>query len=318
VIAHLKRILEIQPRVIAHDLHPDYFSTRWARAQAGLPLIGVQHHHAHVAACMAENHLEGRVIGFALDGTGYGTDGHIWGGEVVLADYHTFDRAAHFNYVPMPGGAAAIREPWRMAVSYLFHHFGRGFLRFPLPLLRRHAEREIEALLHMVESRINSPLTSSCGRLFDAVAALLGVREQVNYEGQAAIELEMAMEGPADSSAYPLALREKSVTWEIGTWPLFEAILRDLRLGLSPAVISRRFHNGLVQCFVQIALLLRERSALNRVCLSGGTFQNTYLSEFLETQLLAEGFEVFTHSEVPANDGGLSLGQALVAAYNSD
>jgi hydrogenase maturation protein HypF len=318
VIAHLKRILEIQPRVIAHDLHPDYFSTRWARAQAGLPLIGVQHHHAHVAACMAENHLEGRVIGFALDGTGYGTDGHIWGGEVVLADYHSFDRAAHFNYVPMPGGAAAIREPWRMAVSYLFHHFGRGFLRFPLPLLRRHAEREIEALLHMVESRINSPLTSSCGRLFDAVAALLGVREQVNYEGQAAIELEMAMEGPADSSAYPLALREKSVTWEIGTWPLFEAILRDLRFGLSPAVISRRFHNGLVQCFVQIALLLRERSALNRVCLSGGTFQNTYLSELLETQLLAEGFEVFTHSEVPANDGGLSLGQALVAAYNSD
>ncbi len=322
-IEHLERILEIRPEIIAYDLHPDYFSTRWAVQQSGVKLVGVQHHHAHIASCMAENHLEGRVIGFALDGTGYGTDGNIWGGEVLIAGYEDFERAAHFEYVPMPGGAAAIREPWRMAVSYLAHHFGREFLRLDIPFVRQLNRPKAELLLRMMEQGVNSPLTSSCGRLFDAVAALVGIRQQVNYEAQAAIELEMAMASSEIASsekdtAYPMKLLPELVPedghWIVSTRPLFEALLDDLGRNLYVGAISRRFHNGLVEGFVQLATLLRKKTALNRVCLSGGSFHNIYLSERLEARLSEAGFEVFTQKEVPSGDGGLSLGQALVAA----
>ncbi|HLM80211.1 MAG TPA: carbamoyltransferase HypF [Terriglobales bacterium] len=327
-IEHLKRILEIRPEIIAYDLHPDYFSTRWALQQSGMQLVGVQHHHAHIASCMAENHLEGRVIGFALDGTGYGTDGTIWGGEVLIAGYEDFERAAHFEYVPLPGGAAAIREPWRMAVSYLAHHFGREFLKpqflkLDIPFLRQLNRPKAELLLRMMEHGVNSPLTSSCGRLFDAVAALVGIRQQVNYEAQAAIELEMAMASSETASseedtAYPMKLLPELVPesghWIISTRPLFEALLDDLGRNLPVGAISRRFHNGLVEGFVQLATLLQKKTTLNRVCLSGGTFHNIYLSERLEARLSEAGFEVFTQKEVPAGDGGLSLGQALVGA----
>ena len=327
-IEHLERILEIRPEIIAYDLHPDYFSTRWAVQQSGVKLVGVQHHHAHIASCMAENHLEGRVIGFALDGTGYGTDGKIWGGEVLIAGYEDFERAAHFEYVPMPGGAAAIREPWRMAVSCLAHLFGREFLKLDIPFVRQLNRPRAELLLRMMEQGVNSPLTSSCGRLFDAVAALVGIRQQVNYEAQAAIELEMAMASsefassktasPEEEAAYPMKLLPELVPeddhWIISTRPLFEALLEDLGRNLSVGAISRRFHNGLVEGFVQLATLLRKKTALNRVCLSGGSFHNIYLSERLEARLSEAGFEVFTQKEVPSGDGGLSLGQALVAA----
>ena len=313
-IEHLKRILEIQPTVIAYDFHPDYFSTKWALQQSGTPLVGVQHHHAHIASCMAENHLEGKVIGFALDGTGYGTDGLVWGGEVLIADYEDFERAAHFEYVPLPGGAAAIREPWRMAVSYLAHHFGRDFLKLDIPFVRRQESHKTELLLRMIDQKVNSPLTSSCGRLFDAVAALIGIRQQVNYEAQAAIELEMAVSSSENNDGYPTDLRPDGDRWIIGTQPLFEAIVGDLRRDIAVGEISRRFHNGLVDTFVRLAGLLRNKTGLNRVCLSGGTFHNVYLSCQLESQLTKADFEVFTHHEVPAGDGGLSLGQALVAA----
>jgi len=315
VVAQLKRVLEIEPRIVAYDLHPDYFSTRWALARTGVQLVGVQHHHAHVAACMAENHLEGNVIGIALDGTGYGTDGAVWGGEVLLADYRDFERIAHFDYVPMPGGAAAIREPWRMAVSYLAHHFGRKLLDLEVPFVKQLDRRRVETVMRMIEKGLNCPLTSSCGRLFDAVAALVGVRQEVNYEGQAAIELEMIMSGPKDESYYPLSLTQKNAGWIIGTKPLLEAIISDLRNCVPTGVISQRFHNSLVEVFTHLAMLLRERIGANRVCLSGGTFQNVYLLEHLQSRLHANGFEVFTHSQVPAGDGGLSLGQALVAAH---
>jgi hydrogenase maturation protein HypF len=313
-VNHLERILETEPQLLAYDLHPDYFSTRWTLAQSGLERVGVQHHHAHVASCMAENHLEERVIGFALDGTGYGSDGQIWGGEVLLADYREFVRAAHFAYVPMPGGAAAIAEPWRMAVSYLAQHFGRGFLDLHIPFVEQLDRRRLEVVLRMLERKVNSPLTSSCGRLFDAVAALAGVRQRVNYEAQAAIELEMAMGDAGPDVAYPLALVEDGDGWVIDTHPLFQALVRDLRQALPVSAISRRFHNGLVEVLTRVAELLRKRTALNRVCLSGGTFQNVYLLERLAQRLQAEGFKVFTHAEVPCGDGGLSLGQALVAA----
>jgi len=318
-INHLERILEIRPEIIAYDLHPDYFSTKWALQQSGAKLVGVQHHHAHIASCMAENHLEGRVVGFALDGTGYGTDGNIWGGEVLIAGYEDFERAAHFEYVPLPGGAAAIREPWRMAVSYLAHHFGRKFLALDIPFVRQLNLPKVELVLRMKERGVNSPLTSSCGRLFDAVAALIGIRQQVNYEAQAAIELEMALASPEIASsekdaAYPMKLLPEDNHWIISTQPLFEALLDDLGRNLPVGAISRRFHKGLVEGFVELATLLREKTALNRVCLSGGTFYNMHLSERLEARLSEVGFEVFTHREVPPGDGGLSLGQALVAA----
>jgi len=242
-IRHLERILEIRPEIIAYDLHPDYFSTKWALQQSGARLVGVQHHHAHIASCMAENHLEGRVIGFALDGTGYGTDGHIWGGEVLIAGYEDFERAAHLEYVPLPGGAAAIREPWRMAVSYLAHHFGREFLNLDIPFVRQLDRPKVDLLLRMMDQGVNSPLTSSCGRLFDAVAALIGIRQQVNYEAQAAIELEMAMAPSEDETGYPLELAPDDDGWIISTRPVFESLLDDLGRNLPGAEISRRFHN---------------------------------------------------------------------------
>jgi hydrogenase maturation protein HypF len=311
---YLERILEIRPQVIACDLHPDYFSTRWALQQSGIHLVGVQHHHAHIASCMAENHLDERVIGFALDGTGYGTDGRVWGGEVLIADYADFDRAAHFEYVPMPGAAAAIREPWRMAVSYLFHHFGRDFLDLPIAFVRRLNAQKTDVVVRMIERNINCPLTSSCGRLFDAVAALTGIRQQINYEAQAAIELEFAIDG-SGNDAYPLELTQTSQPWLIRTRPMFKALIDDLRQGASTGTTARRFHNGLVDGFVNVAIALRQDRGLNRVCLSGGTFHNLYLAQRLKAMLSAKGFEVFTHHEVPAGDGGLSLGQALVAAH---
>src|SRR5271165_317760 len=312
-IEHLQRILEITPVAIAYDLHPSYFSTGWALAQSGLPQIGVQHHHAHIASCMAENHLDGQVIGIALDGTGYGTDGRIWGGEVLLADYASFERAAHLAYAPLPGGETAIREPWRMAVAYLVRHFGCDFVR-KLPLVADVPEKKLNVLFRMMEQGINSPLTSSCGRLFDAVAALTGIRSQVNYEAQAAIELEMAIANSSDESAYPFELVPEGEGWTIDTRGLFEALLRDLGRDVSLADISRRFHNGLVEVLAELASRLREKSGLQRVCLSGGTFQNAYLFERVCERMGKENFRVFSHGEVPAGDGGLSLGQALVAA----
>ena len=264
---------------------------------------------------MAENHLEGKVIGIALDGTGYGTDGNVWGGEVLVAEYGDFERAAHFAYVPMPGGVAAIHEPWRMAVSYLTQHFGESFLDLRIPFVARLDRRRAEVLLRMIERGVNSPLTSSCGRLFDAVAALVGIRDRVTYEAQAAIELEMAIGDARDDAAYPLALVPDGQGWLIDTRPVFEALVEDLRQGRATGEISRRFHNGLVEAFARLAVMSRERTQLNRICLSGGTFQNVFLLEHLRSRLEASGFEVFTHSEVPAGDGGLSLGQALVAAH---
>lgn len=315
VVTHLKRILEIKPRILAYDLHPGYFSTQWALAQRGLERVAVQHHHAHVASAMAENHLQGRVIGLALDGTGYGTDGQVWGGEVLVADYRDFERAAHFAYVPLPGGAAAIHEPWRMAVSYLAQHFGRSFLDFKIPFVTELDRRRTELVLQMIERGVNSPLTSSCGRLFDAVAALVGIRSEVNYEAQAAIELEAAMAETDDDCPYPLDLVPDGDGWIIETRPLFEALIRDIQDGVAAGLISRRFHEGLTRILSRVAVLVRERTKLDRVCLSGGSFQNVTLLERLVARLDDEGFEVYTHSEVPTGDGGLSLGQALVAAH---
>jgi hydrogenase maturation protein HypF len=317
VIAHLQAILEIEPRMIAYDLHPDYFSTKWALARQGMKLIGVQHHHAHIASCMAENHLEGRVIGFALDGTGYGTDGNIWGGEVLIADYEAFERAAHIAYVPLPGGSAAIREPWRMAVSYLVAACRPDVLDLQLPFLQGFPKTKTLNLLRMIERGVNSPLTSSCGRLFDAVAALINLRPEVTYEAQAAIELEMCRDETAAGRPYPFPIGVQGTMLQMDPAPLIRAIVEDVLRGASQREISQRFHDALVDALSQVAQSLRERTLLNRVCLSGGTFQNVYLATELERQLSKQGFEVFTHADVPPGDGGLSLGQAVVAAHRA-
>jgi hydrogenase maturation protein HypF len=346
-ICSFKRILEVEPQLLAYDLHPDYFSTRWALSQTNLERLGVQHHHAHVASCMAENHLDGKVIGIALDGTGYGTDGAVWGGEVLLATYADFERIAHLDYVPMPGGAAAITEPWRMAVSYLQKHFGEGFWELEIPFVREldvgahrdlvaqslrpaaqsrllatgraagHAplRRQVAVLVRMAERGVNSPLTSSCGRLFDAVSALAGIRQRVNYEAQAAIELEAAIAGETEGPGYPFELRPEGSGWIIDTRPLFVALVNDLKGGVPAGIVSRRFHEGFADVLARTAELIHARTGVNNICLSGGSFQNVFLLEHLKRKLEADSLNVFTHSEVPCGDGGLSLGQALVAAH---
>jgi hydrogenase maturation protein HypF len=313
-VQHLENVLQIRPQALAHDLHPDYFSTRWALRQE-LPRVPVQHHHAHIAACMAENQLQGRVLGIALDGTGYGTDGCVWGGELLLADYSGCERAGHLEYVPLPGGEAAIREPWRMAVSYLYRHFGRGFLHLQIPFVQQLDRARLNLLLAAIDRRVNSPLTSSCGRLFDAVAALAGIRNQVNYEAQAAIELEMAMDPVFATAGYALEIGEEDGQLILGARRLFAELLADLERGAPAALISARFHYGLVDALAAAAVILRRRTGLQRVCLSGGSFHNRFLLEELPARLRRHGFDVFLHSQVPAGDGGLSLGQALVAAH---
>lgn len=312
-IAHLQQILEIKPSAIAYDLHPEYLSSKWALAQTDLPRIGVQHHHAHIVSCMAENRIHGPVIGIALDGTGYGTDGKIWGGEVLVGDEASFHRAGHLAYVPMPGGAAAIREPWRMALGYLVQEFGKETATLGLPFLREIDQRYVQFVLRMLESGVNAPLTSSCGRLFDAVAAIANVRSAITYEAQAAIELESCLDRKGSVVPYAMELQDCGDHFEIGHSHLMRELVRDSLDSVPAGIISRKFHDGLAEVLGRAAVEVRERFHLDRVCLSGGTFQNVWLARKLEDLLRDQKFQIFTHSEVPCGDGGLSLGQAVIA-----
>ena len=317
-IQHYQRLFRVQPEAIAYDLHPDYLATRYAlqRAEADqIPAFGVQHHHAHIAACMAENGLDenARVIGVAWDGTGYGEDGAIWGSEFLLAGYAGFHRLAHLAYVPLPGGDQAARQPWRMALAWL----QRSGIEWESDLAPvRHAaqgDSEIDrlwALRHQIESGLNSPPTSSMGRLFDAAASLLGIRQQVSYEAQAAIELE-ALADPAEKGGYPLEIRPDG---EIDPAPLWRALLADLRRGVPIACLSTRFHNSLANLVVEVCQAARRESGISQVALSGGVWQNMFLLKAASQALEKAHFEVLLHHQVPANDGGLALGQAVAAA----
>jgi len=321
-IDHLQNILQINPSVIVHDLHPRYLSTQWAKSQTDVKLVGVQHHHAHIAACLAENGVSGPVIGLALDGTGYGTDGNVWGGEALIADTKGFTRAAHFEYIPMPGGEKAIKEPWRMALSYLHHTFGQDFWQLPIEFVKKLDKDSTSLVLHATQKRINTPLTSSLGRLFDGIAALLAIHGKVAFEGQAAMELEMAMYGQASTpanddiavSTYNFPVEERDDVLQVLIGEVIEHIVHDIIDGLPIPTISHRFHHSLVCHFVEICRKLRERTGINTVAMSGGCFQNRYLSLLLPKRLQENGFQVLTHSIVPPNDGGLALGQAVVAA----
>jgi hydrogenase maturation protein HypF len=311
-IDHMQRILAVRPEIIACDMHPDYLSTRWADEQRGIPKLRVQHHHAHIVSCMAEHGLEGAVIGLSCDGTGYGPDGSVWGGEVLIADAHGFERAAHLSGVPMPGGAAAIREPWRMAISYLYDAFGESLGGLDLPFMRAAGAEKVKVIQEMIVKRINSPITSSLGRLFDGVAAIAGLRSRVNYEGQAAMELEMAAQEEAES-IYGYAW-EGDGPWRIPPAPIVRGVLADVEKGSPVAVISAKFHNTLVRLFADLCDRIRGERGLSRVALSGGVFQNARFLTGLVSALEAKGFEVFSHRRVPTNDGGIALGQALIAA----
>jgi hydrogenase maturation protein HypF len=314
-VAHMQRILEVRPEVIACDMHPDYLSTRWAEEQADIPKVKVQHHHAHIVSGMAEHQLDGTVIGVSCDGTGFGPDGTVWGGEVLVADARSFERAAHLACVAMPGSAAAIKEPWRMAVSYLKDAFGEGLWGLELPVLREAGVDKVRLMLEMAAKRINSPLTSSLGRLFDGVAAIAGLRARVNYEGQAAMELEMAAVDET-GSCYEVAW-EDGFPCRILPAPIIRGVVADIGKGLSVSTISVKFHNTLILMFRDLCELIRRQHGLNRVVLSGGVFQNARLLTGLIPALADRGFEVYSHRLVPTNDGGIALGQALIAAQTA-
>jgi hydrogenase maturation protein HypF len=312
-IDHLKRILDIEPEIVAHDLHPDYLSTRYALAQENRQLVGVQHHHAHIASAMAENRIDGPVVGLSFDGTGLGTDGKIWGGEVLISELHDFKRAGYIDYVPMPGSNAAIKQPWRMAISYLYRVFGDRTGGLALPVLQTVGGDRAGVILQMIKKGVNSPETSSLGRLFDGIAAIIGIRDSVRFEGQAAMELEMAAD-PAEKGHYDWQWNRSGEHYIIDPGPVVSGVVTDCINGVPVPVISGRFHNTLAQLFAALCHEIRSDTGLDRVVMSGGVFQNTTLLTGLSAALAKMGFKVYSHKLVPANDGGISLGQAVVAA----
>ena len=308
-IKRFARLFDVSPQVVAYDWHPEYLSTKYALALDGVDLVGVQHHHAHVAACLADNNMEGPAIGVAFDGLGYGGDNSFWGGEFLVADLANFERIGSFETVPMPGGTAAIKQPWRMAAAYLDTMAGGGALE-DLDVFQRNRRRWSQVVA-LARAGVHAPPTSSVGRLFDAVGAILGVRDEINYEGQAAVELEQLAD-PTERGAYHARVGA-SPPYRVRGGDLVHAVVTDLRSGTAPAVIAARFHNALARVIVDVCSAIRARNGLTLVALSGGVFQNVFLLERTVRGLETCGFRVLTHSQVPTNDGGISFGQAVVA-----
>ena len=313
-VRHFQQILEVTPTTIAYDLHPGYVATQWAKRQKDIRLVGVQHHHAHVASCMAEHQLSETVVGVALDGTGYGTDGHAWGCEVLVADPQRFSRAAHLAYTPMPGGELCIHQPWRMAVAQLWQAYGEEWRDVaPASLLESVSAAEIRIVEQLLRKGTLCPLTSSCGRLFDVVSALVCGRTHVFYEAQAAIVLEACCAAESSTEPYPFEIIEGACL-QIDAKPMIAKLLEDLKMNASAGLISRRLHDGLIQVLTQVVMRIAGETGLRKVCLSGGSFQNAILASGLKHYLEAAGLNVFTQTLVPTGDGGLSLGQLIVAA----
>ena len=337
-ISLYKKLFRIEPEIIAHDLHPDYLSTKYAQElskSSNIKLIPVQHHHAHIASCMADNKLESSVIGVAFDGTGMGSDGHIWGGEFLVADYYSFDRVGHLEYLPLPGGDAAIKRPYRTAVGYVLSLLGKDTLKAiiasgakhpPVAFIGEVSEIEVGIIKRQIESGLNSPLTSSMGRLFDAVSALMNIRGEIDYEGQAAVELEMAAYAchceehsdeaiSNDKECYPYRIIVDEGMRIVQLRDLLSAIIEDLEQGISSGRISVRFHNTIARMTDEMCRLIADETGINQVALSGGVFQNRLLLRKTIKLLENSGFQVFTHRQAPCNDGGISLGQVVVANF---
>jgi len=344
-LGRLTSLLQISPELVAHDLHPDYLSTELARklARTGrLNCLGVQHHHAHIVSCMVEHHLDGPVIGVAFDGTGYGLDGSLWGGEFLVSRLDGFQRAAHFQAVPMPGGSQAIKQPWRMALGYILSRSGdmvEPFSGFLDTVSNEQGARALALIKQQISSGLNCPLTSSCGRLFDAVSAILEICPAAQYEGQAAVELEAAAYGRSgkidgDRSGldghepeneqiptgiapyalgYPFQIQAIADRYLIEPFDLLRLACEELRSGLSKAEIAYRFHQTVARIILRTCEILRADTGIADVCLSGGVFQNHLLLSLALKLLRVAGFRVFYPRELPPNDGGLSLGQAVVA-----
>ena len=305
-------MLSVKPEVIVHDLHPNYQTTRWARQQENVKVIAVQHHFAHMASTMAENHLQGEVLGLICDGTGWGTDGAIWGCEVLKGDYRNFERRGHLKYLPLPGGDLTVQRPYRMALVYLLAALGENRA---LPVARKHLPDLADAERDLMLTRITGDkeiLTSSGGRLFDAVGALLGICPINHYEGQAAIELEAYASKKAGNYSYNIDCEEN--TWIMNPLPLWPELLADMEQDLPAGEIAYKFHLTMVSMFTDALQKVREESGLNRVVLSGGVFHNQILLIELLHSLQAAGFTAYHHQQVPPGDGGLSLGQAIIAS----
>jgi len=330
-ISLYKRLFHIEPEIVAHDLHPDYLATKYARelGESGIKLIPVQHHHAHIASCLADNGLESPVIGVAFDGTGMGADGNIWGGEFLVADYRNFNRAGHLEYLPLPGGAAAIKRPYRTAIGYILTLLGENALnaviaseakQSQLASIGQVTEVEVEVIKRQIERKINSPLSSSMGRLFDAISALLGIRGEIDYEGQAAVELEMAAYEDdyahvQESYSYRIVEEDEGIRI-VRLGDLLSAVIEDLHQGISKGKISVKFHNTVARMINEMChLIANETPMVSGVALSGGVFQNRLLLRKTVSLLESSGFQVFTHRQVPCNDGGISLGQAVIANF---
>lgn len=306
-IEQFKKLFRFNPTLVVSDLHPDYLSTRYA-VESKKRHIQVQHHHAHIASCMAEHNLDEQVIGVAFDGTGYGDDNNIWGSEFFVCDLQEYTRINHFEYLSMPGGDNVIDEPWRMALSYLYKIYGLKFLEFNLPFLNTIKPSSVELLCDAIDKKINCPLTSSSGRLFDAVAALINLSPFSKFHAEAPMRLEAIIDRKI-KKAYPY-----SVSTTISFKDTFGTIVNDLKHQVPLSEISAKFHNTIISVIVEVAAEARNRYDINKVVLSGGTFQNKYLLENLEMMFEKHDFELFSHQKIPTNDGGIALGQLVLAA----
>jgi hydrogenase maturation protein HypF len=304
-IQRFQQLFRVKPNLIAADMHPDYLSTRYAR-KFKLETVWIQHHHAHIASCMAENGLDERVIGLAFDGTGYGTDGNIWGSEFLVCDYNSFVRYAHFDYMPMPGGDRASEEPWRIGIALLYQAFEQSIFELNVPLIKSAGRHKISMITEAIDKKINCPMSSGAGRLFDAVSAITGICEYAMFHSEAPMRLESYIEPDIDQF-YSFDINDN-----ISFLPSIREICRDLMEGIS--MIATKFHNTIVESSLQIVKKIRIETGLQKVALSGGSFQNKYLLEFLESRLIKDNFSVYTHSKVPCNDGGIALGQLAIAA----
>jgi len=307
-MARFLKLFRVKPSLLAVDMHPEYISTRAAQQFGDLPLVRVQHHHAHIASCMAEHRLDEKVIGIALDGTGYGDDGHTWGSEFMVCDLAGYTRITHFEYLPMPGGDMASEEPWRMAVSWLFKVFGKDLISLELPLFREIDPEKIELLLQMIIKKVNCPLTSGAGRLFDAVASLLGICQIATFQAEGPMRLEAMVQKDCT----------ESYSYELSDVICFDSTLRamvaDITMGTDPKIIATKFHNTIISVIFETANAIRRKENINKVVLSGGVFQNKYLSEGALCLLKENDFEVYAHAAIPTNDGGIALGQLAVAS----
>lgn len=327
-IDHLKKILDVEPEIIAHDMHPDYISTRYANtlAMTGGKKIAVQHHHAHAVSCMAENNLKEQIIAITLDGTGYGTDGHIWGGEILLSTHKNFKRAAQLYYIPMPGGDKAVLEPWRMAASALFKAFGKNFMDLDIQYIKEMDIQKLEFIVDMIQKELNSPFTSSAGRLFDAISSLLCLRHEISHESQAAMELEYVASEPKfkfKQKPYAFSIIKKQGTnkniynsdkyFEIDLMPCIREIVGDLIDKTSHNIISQKFHQTMITSFANTTKKIASDAEIDKIVLSGGVFNNNLILTGMVKALEENNLKVFTHSKVPTGDGGICLGQVVSA-----